>query len=152
MRKEKMLAIGSDKDKAAKYIIAGIVIAVIFGTIMGISKLLANNATVWANYLAADLADQIARGVVTAQEAALRTIEIDLQESWMLGQQIILGSIATIGVNIGLILLFVGFIGIAINDSIDDRTRKAALVIAGTVIFILMISTFFGTVGIVMTP
>lgn len=149
MRKEKISSIGSDKQKAARYIIIGLIIAVIFATLIGISKSLAANATSWAAYQ--DLINAYNRdtGLYGQSEYLLKAQEIILWTAWMSAQEVYIATLAQIGVNIGLILLFIGFIGFSINDSLDERTRRASLVLAAAAMFVLILTTFFTQISIV---
>ena len=49
------------------------------------------------------------------------------------------------------ILLFIGFIGYATNDRIDEKTKRMHLTIAAIVLFVMMLTTFYTQIGIVAT-
>ena len=139
-------SIGSDKNKSSKYLIIGLLIAVIFGTIVGISKSLALNADNWKTYKDIDNLKNYDMGLYGFQDFELKRREIELTHAWLEQQQILIVSLAQIGVNIGLVCVFIGFIGFTVNDSLDERTRRISLILAATVIFVLMFTTFFSQI------
>ena len=145
-KKLDIASIGSDKNKSSKYLVIGIVIAVAFGTIIGISKSLANNADEWKVYKDLDNDENYDQGVYGYQDFLIKQREIALTHAWLEQQQIIFVSIAQIGVNIGLICVFIGFIGFAVNDSLDERTRRVSLLLAAVVLFVLMFTTLFSQI------
>ncbi|MFX1275623.1 MAG: hypothetical protein ACFFBP_11690 [Promethearchaeota archaeon] len=148
MGNRKMSSIGSDKDKAARYIIGGLIIAVIFGTVVGISKAIALNATAWGAYQNNLNTENLDQGVYGQTEYDARAREIATMTLWMAQQDLYIATIAMFGVNLGLVLLTVGFVGFAINDSLDERTRRASLVLAAVVIFALMFTSLFSGITI----
>ena len=141
-------SIGSDKNKSSKYLVYGLIIAVIFGTIMGISRSLALNANNWRAYKILENDENYAQGVYGYQDHELKENEIYLTEAWLEQQQIIFVTLAQIGVNIGIICIFIGFIGFAVNDSLDERTRRVSLLLAAVVLFVLMFTIFFSQIQI----
>ena len=148
MKKERISSIGSDKNKSTKYLIYGLIIAVVFGTVMGVSQSLAANADNWKTYKDQENLDNRDLGVYGDQEYDLRAREIALMTLWLKQQGIIFQTVAQIGVNIGLICIFIGFIGFAVNDSLDERTRRISLLLAAVVLFVLMFTIFFSQINI----
>ncbi len=140
-----------DKDKAAKLLAWGIFIAIIFGTIIVISKSLAIGAADWRAYADAENLQNYQEGLYGYQEYLLRQDEISRMELWMGYQEIIFVNLARIGINIGLFLTFLGFVGFATNNSLDDQTRRTALIIAAIVIFVMMLTTFYTQISIQAT-
>ncbi len=132
------------QEKATRYLVLGIILAVGFGTLILISNSLAANATAWSNYETQMNTDNYNQGVYGVGEYNARTLQITQTRLWMLQQQIYLGSIGRIGLNIGLILVFIGFIGFATNAQLDEHTRRTCIIIAGIVAFVLMISFMGG--------
>ena len=139
-------SIGSDKNKSSKYLVIGVIIAVIFGSVIGISKSLASNADAWETYKNTENDENYDRGIYGYQDFLLKQREIALFHDWMEQQPIIFVSLCQIGVNIGLICVFIGFIGFAINDSLDERTRRVSLLLASVVLFVLMFTTLFSSI------
>ncbi|MHA2038201.1 MAG: hypothetical protein ACW98X_17325 [Promethearchaeota archaeon] len=137
-----------DKNKATKYIIYGLVAAVLFGLIMMISRSIAQNAYTWheledqRNYMAYWNGDYGFNDYIKRQE------EIDEIRYWMEWQDVIFMNIARVGVNISLIFILIGFLSFAVNDRMDEKTRRISLVIAGLVLFVLMFTTFFSAISI----
>ena len=63
-------------------------------------------------------------------------------------QVIIIGNIARIGVNVGLFFIVIGFLSFALNDKFDEKTRRIYLVLAGAILFVIMLTTFFSQIAI----
>ena len=57
-------------------------------------------------------------------------------------------NIARVGVNISLFFILVGFLGFAVNDKIEEKTRRIFLIIAGLILFVIMFTTFFASITI----
>jgi len=132
-----------DKNRAAKFVIYGLLIAIIFGTMMMISRSVADNSSQWADL--ADKENQISywNGEYGYNDYIERQQEILRIENWMNYQDVIFMNIARIGINIGLIFCITGFLSFAVNDKIDENTRKISLIIAGLILFLIMFTTFF---------
>jgi uncharacterized membrane protein len=70
---------------------------------------------------------------------------------WMEYQVIIVGNIARIGVNVGLFFIVVGFLSFALNDKFDEKSRRIYLILAGAILFIIMVTTFFSQIAIIVS-
>ena len=132
-----------DKRRATKFIIYGLVIAVIFGTVLMTSKSVSANADNWAALADQENKQNFWDGEYGYQEYLERSKEIDRTQLWMKYQVVVFGNLARIAINIGLIFVFIGFIGFATNDNIDERTRRIALILAFVVLFMVMVTTFY---------
>jgi len=137
-----------DKKKATKYIIYGLIAAILFGLIMMISRSIAQNAWTWQ-----ELQDQINEknyweGEYGYNDYVKRREEIEETTYWMQWQDVIFMNIARVGVNLSLIFILVGFLSFAVNDQIDEKTRRISLIIAGLILFVLMFTTFFASISI----
>jgi len=77
-----------------------------------------------------------------------RQEEIERIRYWMEWQDVIFVNIARVGVNVALFFILIGFISFAVNDKIDDRTRRISLIIAGLILFVIMFTTFFASISI----
>ncbi len=134
-----------DKEKATKYVVKGLIIAIIFGTLMLISASIAGNAANFSN-LATDFNNEMYwSGFYGYQEHIQKSHEIALVEDIMIFQQPILFNLARLGANIGLVIVVIGFIGFATNDKLDVRTRWIALILAGVILVIIMFAAFFSS-------
>ncbi len=140
MSKERAYGSGMSQEKATRLLVLGIVLAVGFGTLVMISNSLTANASAWYDYEHAINQQNLNKGVIGSEEYNARETELTLTQTWMLEQQIYLGNIGRIGMNIGLICVFVGFIGFGTNTQMDENTRRACIIIAGVVLFVLIIS------------
>jgi len=132
-----------EENIAKKCLIIGIIVAVGAGTIMMISTSLALNADTWKTYADEENQMNYWLGNYGYQEYQLIEQDIILTNLWMKQQGLVLGN--------ALILLFVGFIGYATNDRIDEKTKRTHLTIAGIVLFVMMLTTFYTQIGIIAT-
>jgi hypothetical protein len=135
-----------DKDRATKFVIYGLVIGVIFGIMMMVSRSVADNAVAWANL--ANQQNSIAywSGAYGYNDYIHNQAQITQIQYWMSFQDVIFMNIARVGINIGLIFVLIGFLSFAVNEKIDEHTRKIALIIAGLVLFLMIFTTFFSSV------
>jgi hypothetical protein len=138
------------KEKATKSIIYGLLIAIIFSLIMATSMSIAGNAATWQTW--ADYQNNMGfwDGIYGYSEWQRNGVAIQDMRNWMAWQNVIFGNLAKIGVSIGLLLIVIGFIGFAVNDQLDEKTRQISLVLAGVILFIVMMSLFFQNVAVVI--
>ncbi len=139
------------KEKATKCLIYGLIISIIFSMIVATSMSIAGNALAWKTL--ADYQNQIGywNGAYGYSEYVQNSVDINNIRYWMEFQNVIVVNIARIGINIGLILMVIGFIGFATNESLDERTRRVSLTLAGLILLIVMMSLFFSGVLIQIT-
>lgn len=140
-----------EENIAKKCLIIGIIVAVSAGTIMIISTSMAINADDWKNYADEENQMNYWLGKYGYQEYKLKEQDIILTNLWMKQQGLVIGNAVRVVVNIGLILLFIGFIGYATNDRIDEKTKRTYLTIAAIVLFVMMLTTFYTSIGIIAT-
>ena len=140
-----------EENRAKKCLIFGIIVAVAAGTIMMISTSMAINADSWKTYADEENQMNYWLGNYGYQEYQLKEQDIILTNLWMKQQGLVIGNAARVIVNIGLILLFIGFIGYATNDRIDEKTKRTYLTIAAIVLFVMMLTTFYTQIGIIAT-
>ncbi len=137
-----------DKDRATKYIIYGLLAAILFGLMMMISRSIAQNAGSWENMANQENEINYWNGVYGYNDYIQRQEEIDRIRYWMEWQDVIFVNIARVGVNVSLFFILIGFLSFAVNDKIDDKTRRICLIIAGLVLFVIMFTTFFASISI----
>ena len=111
-----------DKNKATKFIIYGLVVAIGFGLMMGISRSIAQNASAWENLENQENEMNYWNGLYGYNDYIQRQEEIDKIRYWMEWQDVIFMNVARVGVNISLIFILVGFLSYALNDKLDERT------------------------------
>ena len=140
-----------EENIAKKCLIIGVIVAVAAGTIMMISTSMAINADNWKTYADEENQMNYWLGNYGYQEYQLKEQEIILTNLWMKQQGLVVGNAARVVVNLGLILLFIGFIGYATNDRIDEKTKRTYLTIAAIVLFVMMLTTFYTQIGIIAT-
>ena len=137
-----------DKNKATKYIVYGLIVAILFGLMMMISRSIAQNASAWENLENQENEMNYWNGVYGYNDYIQRQEEIDKIRYWMEWQDVIFMNVARVGVNISLIFILVGFLSYALNDKLDERTRRISLIISGLILFVLMFTTFFSAISI----
>ena len=137
-----------DKNKATKFIIYGLVVAIGFGLMMGISRSIAQNASTWESLENQRNDINYWNGEYGYNDYIKRQEEIDEIRYWMEWQDVIFMNIARIGVNIAMLFILIGFLSFAVNDKLDERTRRISLIISGLVLFVLMFTTFFSAISI----
>ncbi|MHA2399283.1 MAG: hypothetical protein ACXADU_10405 [Promethearchaeota archaeon] len=137
-----------DKNKATKFIIYGLVVAIGFGLMMGISRSIAQNASTWESLENQRNEMNYWNGEYGYNDYIKRQEEIDEIRYWMEWQDVIFMNIARIGVNIAMMFILIGFLSFAVNDKLDERTRRISLIISGLVLFVLMFTTFFSAISI----
>jgi hypothetical protein len=137
-----------DKNKATKYIIYGLLVAILFGLMMMISRSIAQNAGSWENMANQENNMNYWNGVYGYNDYIQRQEEIDRIRYWMEWQDVIFVNIARVGVNVSLFFILIGFLSFAVNDKIEERTRRISLIIAGLILFVIMFTTFFASISI----
>jgi D-serine dehydratase len=137
-----------DKEKATKFLIYGLLVAIIFGTILMISKSIADNAGIWLNIEIQQNEINYMQGLYGYNDYVEKLEKAYLLSYWMRFQVVIVGNIARIGVNIGLFFIVVGFLSFALNDQFDEKSRRIYLILAGTILFVIMVTTFFSQIAV----
>ena len=138
----------NDKEKATKFLLYGLLTAIIFGTILMTSKTIADNASTWQNLDNQQNEMNYMEGVYGYNDYIERLERTALIRYWMEYQEVIVGNIARIGVNVGLIFIMIAFVSFALNDSLDERTKRICLVLAGLILFVVMFTTFFSGIAV----
>ena len=140
-----------NKEKATKFLIYGLLVAIIFGTILMISKSIADNASTWLLLENQQNEMNYMQGLYGYNDYIVKIERANLIRYWMEYQVIIVGNIARIGVNVGLFFIAVGFLSFALNDKFDEKSRRIYLILAGTILFIIIVTTFFSQIAIIVS-
>ena len=140
-----------DKNKATKYIIYGLLAALLFGLMMMISRSIAQNAGTWYNLAYQENQINYWNGVYGYNDYIQKNEEIEETMYWMQWQDVIFMNIARVGVNISLFFILIGFLSFAVNDKIDERTRRICLIISGLILFVIMFTTLFASICITVS-
>ena len=137
-----------DKEKATKFLIYGLLVAIMFGTILMISKSIADNAYTW--FLIENQQNKMnyMQGIYGYNDYVEKLERANLLYYWMDFQVVIVGNIARIGVNIGLFFIVIAFFSFALNDQFDEKSRRIYLILAGAILFVIMVTTFFSQIAI----
>ena len=137
-----------DKEKATKFLIYGLLVAIIFGTILMISKSISDNAYTWFLIESQQNEMNYMQGLYGYNDYIEKIERATLLYYWMDFQVVIVGNIARIGVNIGLFFIVIAFFSFALNDQFDEKSRRIYLILAGAILFIIMVTTFFSQIAI----
>ncbi|MFX1496156.1 MAG: hypothetical protein ACFFBH_01380 [Promethearchaeota archaeon] len=137
-----------DKKKAIKFIIYGLIAAILFGLIMMISRSIAQNASAWQALALQDNNMAYWNGEYGYSDFVHRQQEIYRISDWMAFQDVIFVNIARVGVNIALVFMLVGFLSLGVSENIDERARRIYLIISGLILFVIMFTTFFASISI----
>jgi hypothetical protein len=140
-----------DKNRATKFIIYGLIIAIAFGIMMMVSRSIADNASQWATLANQENDLAYASGAYGYNDYIEKSEQILRVQYWMAYQDVIFMNIARVGVNIGLLFVIIGFLSFAVNDNIEEKVRRTSLIIAGLILFVLMFTTFFSTIYVAVT-
>ena len=137
-----------DKNKATKFIVYGLLVAILFGLVMMISRSIAQNASSWYNIAIQQNEMKYWNGVYGFNDYIQRFEEIEETYYWMQWQDVIFVNIARVGVNISMFFILIGFLSFAVNDKIEEKTRRIFLIIAGLILFVIMFTTLFSSISI----
>jgi len=137
-----------DKEKATKFLIYGLLVAIMFGTILMISKSIADNAYTWFLIESQQNEMNYMQGLYGYNDYIVKIERANLLYYWMEFQVVIVGNIARIGVNIGLFFIVVAFFSFALNDQFDEKSRRIYLILAGAILFVIMVTTFFSQIAV----
>lgn len=135
-----------DKRKAMKFIVYGLIAAILFGLIMMISRSIAQNAVTWQNLANQQNDLNYWNGLYGFNDYIQNQQNIVQIRYWMEFQDAIFMNIARVGVNIALVFILIGFLSFAVTENIDERTRRIYLIISGMILLLIMFTTFFASV------
>ena len=137
-----------DKNKATKFVIYGLLVAILFGLMMMISRSIDQNAYSW--YVLENQENEMSYwdGVYGYNDYIQRREEIEQTYYWMQWQDVIFVNIARVGVNVSMFFILIGFLSFAVNDKIDEKTRRIFLILAGLILFVIMFTTLFSSISI----
>jgi hypothetical protein len=137
-----------DKRRATKFVIYGLIVAILFGLMMMISRSIAQNASSWQNLANQENYMNYQNGVYGYNDYIEQQQQITTIRYWMEFQDAIFMNIARVGVNIAMIFIVIGFLSFALNQELDERSRRICLIIAGLILFVVMFTTFFASISI----
>jgi hypothetical protein len=140
-----------DQKTAMKLILKGFIIAIIFGAATMTSRSIATNAGTWAN-----LQDEMNKqnywdGEYGIQEYRERQEKIDETTFWMQYQQVIIGNICRLFINLALVVVIIGFLGLASSKQMDEKHRYISFLLAGMILFVVMFTSLFSNINIQIT-
>ncbi len=120
-------------------LIFGIIVAVSCGAVLMVSDYLGTHETEWYNAQTTLLNDEFNAGKIGDSERAERIYQNQMTRDWMEAQQYTVRPIATVGIYVGFLLIFVGLIVFATEGGVDERTKSILLTIAGIMLFVLLL-------------
>lgn len=140
----KVSDVGTNTHKAGLFIMVGVIMAIVFGSVLLISTALNDNADEWRAYERNLVTEAYDNGEITVEERDQRYEEIDDMRDWMEIQDFYVDLFAPLLINLGLIFITIGFVGFGINNSLEERTRRVCILIAAAIIFIVLILNSIG--------
>lgn len=140
-----------DKRKAMKFIVYGLIAAILFGLIMMISRSIADNASSWAAIADQENYINYWSGLYGYNDYIQNQENIDRIQYWMGFQDVIFMNIARVGINIALVFILIGFLSFAVTENIDERTRRIYLIISGMILLLIMFTTLFSSVVVTVS-
>ncbi len=137
-----------DPKKATRLLLKGLIIAIVFGMIMLTSRSIASYHETYHNI--ADLQNtlNLANGIYGYSDYVVQDQQIQLTVYVMEYQVAIVANLARVGINIGLVLMVFGFLALAFNTTMDDRSRKIMLFFACLLLFVIIFTTAFSGISI----
>lgn len=132
-----------DKAKAMRLLIFGLILTIIAVTILLASRTVSAGATNWQNLAQQENSLNFWSGLYGSTEYAQRNNEILLTVYWMRHQATIFSVVGRIGMNVGLLMMILGFIFLAMNNTIDEKTRHVFLIVGAALVLIVMFGVFF---------
>lgn len=140
-----------DKRKAMKFIVYGLIAAILFGLIMMISRSIADNASSWAAIADQENYINYWSGLYGYNDFIQNQENIDRIQYWMGFQDVIFMNIARVGINIALVFILIGFLSFAVTENLDERTRRIYLIISGMILLLIMFTTLFSSVVVTVS-
>ena len=140
----------ADKQKAARMIMLGILIAIIFGTLIFISQTIAMNASSYATLANHENLVNYNSGYYGYDEYIRRGQDILTAQYWMAFQDAIVVPLARIGVQIALLMISIGFLSLGITEGGDERTKRLYLIIGASMIIIMIFTVLFQGMSIII--
>ncbi|TXT59631.1 MAG: conserved membrane protein of unknown function [Promethearchaeota archaeon] len=137
-----------EKGKATKYIVIGIFLIIIFGLIASISTSIADNANDWKSMVDQIALNQLNDGIIDSNQYNAIIAQNTVTRYAMQWQEAIVVSIAKVGIDIALLLISIGFISFALNESYDQRTRWICLIISGVILSVILFTTLFTNISL----
>ncbi len=140
-----------DKRKAMKFIVYGLIAAILFGLIMMISRSISDNASSWAAIADQENYINYWSGLYGYNDYIQNQENIDRIQYWMGFQDVIFMNIARVGINIALVFILIGFLSFAVTENLDERTRRIYLIISGMILLLIMFTTLFSSVVVTVS-
>lgn len=139
-----------DKKQATKLIVYGIFLAIVFGAILAISVALDSNAGNWYNFVSRFNLLNYHNGNIGLNEYLQVDSEYRMIQYFMQMQDLVIANIARIGLNVGVLLVALGFLAYVMNDKLDPKMRLTALVVGGLLLFVMLMG-LLGTFQVIIT-
>jgi len=137
-----------DKQRATKFLLYGLLVAIIFGTILMISKSVADYASTWLLLENQQNEMNYMQGLYGYNDYIVKIERANLIRYWMEYQVVLVGNICRIGVNIGMFFIAIAFVSYALNDKFDEKARRIYLILAGLILFVIITTTFFTQISV----
>ncbi len=137
-----------DKAKAIRLVIYGLILVMVCLAVMSVSRAVAGQAYTWRDLMNADNQNSYWSGLYGMSEYLERMYDITKTYNWMLFQQVLFVNAGRVGLYIALVVMVVGFFGLALNATMDAKTRLVFLVLASTILVIMLFGVFFSSISV----
>ena len=137
-----------DQRTAMKLVLQGFIIAVIFGAATLTSRSVATNSANWQALQSHQNKQEFWDGEIGNQEYLERQREIEETGFWMTYQQVIIGNICRLFINLALIVVIIGFLGLASQKEMDDKHRLISFLLAGMILIVIMFTSLFNNITV----
>nr|MDO8115835.1 hypothetical protein [Candidatus Sigynarchaeota archaeon] len=137
-----------DKSKAIRLVIYGLILVMICLAVMSVSRAVAGQAYTWRDLMNAENQNNYWGGLYGMSEYLERMYDITKTYNWMLFQQVIFVNAGRVGLYISLIVMVVGFFGLALNSTMDQKTRLIFLILASVILIIMLFGVFFSSISL----
>jgi hypothetical protein len=137
-----------DHDTATRFILVGLVVAVVFGIAGLTSRSLAANAVQWTTIQNQQALLDFWSGKIDYHEYDVITAYIIKSSNQMVLQQAIFGNVCRLGVDVSLIFVMIGFLAYANSDRLNDKMKLLSLIIGGVIVTVLLFTTLFTNIAV----
>ena len=137
-----------DYKKAGRFIVKGLIIAILFGAILMTSRSVATNSATWGAIQDDENLRKYEDGKIGYTEYVERDNEINKMQNYMNLQDLYVVNIARLFISLGLLYVTVGFIGFAADKELDEKFRTVSLLMAGLILLLMMFTTFFNNIAV----
>ena len=141
-----------DKARAIRLVVFGLVLALVGMAILMVSQSIAGASTPWGNMASQENEMNFWNGLYGNTEYEMRQAEITRTMNLMALQLFIFAPIARVAMSFGLGLLVLGFVFLAMDATVDEKSRHVFAIIAAIVVVLLLLSVFPAGIIVAIGP